>query len=81
MPKESNIVHRYMRKKSQASTVLLRINPLNHSALQLTLTPGENPQLHKVEFDETVWDDLKEEGFEEANSLEFNLYYSGLAEL
>jgi hypothetical protein len=80
MPKESNIVHRYLRKKSDSSTVLLRINPIRLSGLKLTLIPGQEAQLHEVDFKETLWDDLKDEGFEEANPLEFNLYYSGLAQ-
>lgn len=80
MPKESNIVHRYLRKKSGASTILLRINPIKLSGLKLTLVPGKDAQLHEMDFEETLWDDLKVEGFEEANPLEFNLYYSGLAQ-
>lgn len=80
MRKESNIVHRYLRKKSETSTVLLRINPVSLSALRLTLIPGKQAQLHQMDFEETVWEDLNEQGFVEANPLEFNLYYSGLAE-
>jgi hypothetical protein len=80
MPKESNIVHRYLRKKSDTSTILLRVNPIKLSGLKLTLIPGKAAQLHEVDFEETLWDDLKDEGFEEANPLEFNLYYSGLAQ-
>lgn len=79
MPKESNIVHRYLRKKSESATILLRINPMNFSGLKLTMVPGEDTQLHEVEFEETLWEDLTREGFEEGNPLEFNLYYSGLA--
>lgn len=79
MPKESNIVHRYFRKKYEKATVLLRINPVWLAGLELTLVPGDEVQMRELEFDETVWDDLKAEGFEEANALEFNLYYSGLA--
>ena len=78
MPKESNIVHRYLRKKSESVTILLRINPMNFSGLKLTMVPGKDAQLHEVEFEETLWEDLKMEGFEEGNPLEFNLYYSGL---
>jgi hypothetical protein len=79
MPKESNIVHRYLRKKSDNSTILLRINPINNSGLKLTLLPGKDPQLDSVEFEETLWEDLTTDGFQEGNPLEFNLYYSGLA--
>jgi hypothetical protein len=79
MPKESNIVHRYLRKKSESSTILLRINPINFSGLRLTMIAGKNAELDEVEFEETLWEDLKSQGFEEGNPLEFNLYYSGLA--
>ena len=43
------------------------------------MTPGKNAELHEVEFEETFWEDLKGQGFEDGNPLEFNLYYSGLA--
>ena len=79
MPKESNIVHRYFRKKSDNGTVLIKLNPVNLKALELTLVPGDQARLRELEFEETVWDDLPTDGFEEANALEFNLYYSGLA--
>ena len=79
MSKESNIVHRYLRKKSENSTILLRINPMDNSGLKLILVPGKDPQLHSVEFEETLWEDLTSEGFQEGNPLEFNLYYAGLA--
>jgi hypothetical protein len=52
---------------------------MNFSGLKLTMVPGEDTQLHEVEFEETLWEDLTREGFEEGNPLEFNLYYSGLA--
>jgi hypothetical protein len=80
MPKESNIVHRYLRKKSDTVTVLIKINPISLRGLKLTLMPGKAAELHQVDFEETIWDDLNVDGFEEANALEFNLYYSGLVE-
>ena len=79
MPKESNIVHRYFRKKSDNGTVLIKLNPVSLKALELTLVPGDQARLRELEFEETVWDDLPTDGFEEANALEFNVYYSGLA--
>jgi hypothetical protein len=69
-----------VRKKSSTTTILLKINPIRLSGLKLILEAGQEAQLHEVDFEETIWDDLKKEGFEDANPLEFNLYYSGLAQ-
>jgi hypothetical protein len=80
MPKESNIVHRYFRKKYDHATILLRINPIQLTGLELTLAHGDKAQLRQVAFDDSFGDDLRADGFEEANALEFNLYYSGLVE-
>lgn len=79
MPKESNIVHRYFKKKLNGATILLKINPIFSKGLEITLTENNPAKVRELEFDGDIADDLKSDGFQEANSLEFNLYYSGLA--
>ena len=79
MSKGSNIVHRYFKKKFDGATILVKVNPLQFKGLEITLGTNGASEMRSLEFDENIFDDLDADGFEEANALEFNLYYSGLA--
>ena len=79
MAKESNIVHRYFKKKFNESTILVKVNPILFKGIEITLLGNEESQVRELTFDEDIWEDLKADGFDEASALEFNLYYSGLA--
>jgi hypothetical protein len=79
MSKESNIVHRYFKKKFENETILVKVNPLLFSGIELRIAPNDKPEMRQLNFDEHILDDLKLDGFEEASALEFNLYYAGLA--
>ena len=79
MAKESNIVHRYFKKKFNKSTILVKVNPILFKGIEITLVVNEESQIRELTFDEDIWEDLKADGFDEASALEFNLYYSGLA--
>ncbi|HEX6225425.1 MAG TPA: hypothetical protein VFZ52_13505 [Chryseolinea sp.] len=79
MPKESNIVHRYFKKKFDGATILVKVNPLQFKGIEITLGANGASKMRSLEFDENIFDDLDADGFEEANALEFNLYYAGLA--
>jgi hypothetical protein len=79
MSKESNIVHRYFKKKFEDATILIKVNPLQFSGVELRLVPNDKIQMRELNFDEHIWEDLKLDGFEEASALEFNLYFAGLA--
>ena len=79
MAKESNIVHRYFKKKFDQATILVRVNPIMLKGVEITLPDNSDPEIRELTFDEAIWEDLKIDGFEESSPLEFNLYYSGLA--
>ena len=79
MAKESNIVHRYFKKKFTEATILVKVNPILFKGVEITLLVSGESQIRELNFDENIWEDLKTDGFEEASALEFNLYYSGLA--
>ena len=79
MAKESNIVHRYFKKKFNEATILVKVNPIVFKGIEITLLVNGESQIRELNFDEDIWEDLKADGFEEASALEFNLYYSGLA--
>ena len=78
MAKDSNIVHQYFKKELKDCTILVKVNPLQLKAMEITLLPHQEPEVREVEIDEHIFEDLKEDGFTEANPLEYNLYLSGL---
>jgi hypothetical protein len=78
MAKSSNIVHQYFKKEFEESTILVKVNPLLFSGVEITIHKGGELEMRELEFDHEIFDDLKEDGFVESSPLEFNLYYSGL---
>jgi len=79
MAKSNNIVHQYFKKQFDGYKVLVKVNPIQFKGTEIVLPAKGSPQLRDLDFDEEIIDDLKTDGFEECNSLEFNLYLSGLA--
>ena len=78
MGKDSNIVHRYFKKKFDQTTILVKVNPVLFTGVEITLVSGRQVDVRQLDFDGEIWEDLKVDGFEEASPLEFNLYYSGV---
>jgi hypothetical protein len=78
MGKESNIVHQYFRKESEDVTILLRVNPIQLKGMEITLPKNGEPGVQELELEQSIFEDLKADGFIEASPLEFNLYFSGL---
>ena len=78
MAKGSNIVHQYFKKDFDDFTVLVRVNPIQLKATEITLQKEGKPEIRELEIDQEIFDDLKADGFSEASPLEFNLYLSGL---
>lgn len=79
MPKSSNIVHQYFKKEFEDFTILVKVNPLAFTGTEITLQKNGEAAVRELEFDEAIFEDLKTDGFVEANPLEFNLYLHGLA--
>lgn len=79
MAKSSNIVHQYFKKEFEEATILVKVNPLLFSGVELTIPKEGEIEMREMEFDEQIFEDLAEDGFTEASALEFNLYYAGLA--
>ncbi len=72
-----NVVHEYFKKSFEDFTIIVQVNPVNYTGLELTVS-GEGVNKRKLEFDEDIYEDLKVDGFEKASALEFNLYLKGL---
>ena len=78
MGKENNIVHHYFKKEIEGNKVLVKVNPIHLKGIEITVFSDGNSELRELDFDQEVFEDLKEDGFETASPLEFNLYLSGL---
>lgn len=78
MGKENNIVHQYFKKETKGVKILVKVNPIHLKGSEITVEK-DGVEIRDLEFDEQIFDDLKEDGFVEVNALEFNLYLSGLA--
>lgn len=78
MGKDSNIVHQYFKKEMEGFTILVKVNPLQFKAAEITVHKDQDPELRELEVDEDIFEDLKSDGFAETSPIEFNLYLSGL---
>jgi hypothetical protein len=78
MGKENNIVHQYFKKEMEGTKVLVKVNPIHLKGIEITVFSDGNSELRELDFDQEIFEDLKEDGFGVASPLEFNLYLSGL---
>ncbi len=74
----SNIVHQYFKKELEDVKIIVKVNPIQLKGTEITVSPDGKIESRDLEFDEGIFDDLKEDGFEVASALEFNLYEAGL---
>ena len=79
MAKNSNIVHQYFRKDFEDVKILVKVNPIMFTGIELTIGKDGKVQMREMEFDSEIFDDLDADGFQESSPLEFNLYFTGLA--
>jgi len=79
MAKGSNIVHQYFKREFDDFKILVKVNPFRLTGTEITCFSDGRIEKREMEFDEEIFEDLKADGFDEANPLEFNLYLSGLA--
>jgi hypothetical protein len=75
----SNIVHQYFKKEIEGLKIIVKVNPIQWKGTEITVMPDGSVESRDLDFDEGIFDDLKEDGFESASPLEFNLYQTGLA--
>jgi len=78
MAKDSNIVHQYFKKQLEGAKILVKVNPIHFTGIELIIDESGELQSRDLEFDDQIFDDLKHDGFTEVNALEFNIYLSGL---
>lgn len=78
MGKENNIVHQYFKKEIEGSKILVKVNSIHWKGTEITIHPDGHLDVRELDFDPEIFEDLREDGFEAASPLEFNLYLSGL---
>lgn len=76
---QSNIVHQYFKKEIEGSKLLVKLNPIHLSGLELIVYTNGKVETREMEFDEAIFEDLEADGFQEVSGMEFNLHLSGLA--
>lgn len=72
-----NVVHEYFKKSFEDFTIIVQVNPVNFTGVELTIADGK-VEKRKLEFDEDIYEDLKVDGFAQSSALEFNIYLKGL---
>jgi hypothetical protein len=78
MAKGSNIVHQYFRKEAAGAKILLRVDPIHFTGMEISVNAEGHAELRELELDSEIFEDLKADEFVEASPLEFNLYLNGL---
>jgi len=73
-----NVVHEYFKKAFEDFTIIVQVNPVNYTGIEITIAPDGQIEKRSMEFDEEIFDDLAHDGFKPSSALEFNLYLKGL---
>lgn len=73
------MVHEYFKKEFEDFKILIQLNPATYSVIELTVESSSEVTKRKLQVDEDIYDDLKEDGFDKSSPLEFNLYLKGLS--
>lgn len=62
----------------EGAKILVKVNPLHLVGTELTIPRKGEVSARDMEFEPAIFKNLKLDGFEEVNAMEFNLYLSGL---
>ncbi len=73
------VVHQYYKFHSEELVLIVQINPITLSGLEILMEPDGKIEKTSRQFEPDIYEDLAADGFEEASALEFNLYLKGLA--
>ena len=75
-----NIVQEYFKKVIEDVTILVQVNPVTLTGLELLIKDGRVVEKTKMNFDEDIYEDLEEDEFERSSPLEFNLYLKNMGQ-
>jgi len=74
----SNVVHEYYKRQFQGFKIIVQINPVDYTGIELTIPDTGQIKRRDLEFDKTIYDDLELDEFKASSPIEFNLYIKGL---
>ena len=80
MPTSKNVVQEYFKKVIEDVTILVQVNPVTFTGLELLIKNGKVVEKAKMKFDEDIFEDLEVDEFERASPLEFNLYLKNMGQ-
>ncbi|MEQ9231419.1 MAG: hypothetical protein RIF46_12120 [Cyclobacteriaceae bacterium] len=78
MSVHSNIVHQYFKKEIEGSKILVKVNPVHFTGVEMVIHHDGQLETRHLDFDTEILEDLAVDGFEEVSGMEFNLHLSGL---
>ncbi|MGK7396318.1 MAG: hypothetical protein ACNS62_17205 [Candidatus Cyclobacteriaceae bacterium M3_2C_046] len=73
----SNVVHEYFKKEWEGGLIMVQLNPVTFTGLELIIHQNKVKKTKRT-FDEEIYKDFEADGFVRANPLEFNLYLKGM---
>lgn len=74
MGKKDAIVYKYFKRVFEDYQVLVGVNPIDFTGIELIVHPGDKVEKTDMQFDEDIYEDLEVDEFKESSPLEFQLY-------
>ncbi len=67
-------ISHYFKRVFEDYQVLVEVNPVDFTGVELILHPDGKVEKTDMTFDEEIFEDLEEDGFEPCGALEFQLH-------
>ena len=74
MAKKDAIVYKYFKRVFEDYQVLVSVNPIDFSGIELIIHPDGQVEKTDMQFDDDIYEDLEVDEFKESSPLEFQLY-------
>lgn len=72
--KKDAIVYKYFKRVFDDYQVLVAVNPIDYSGIELIIHPDEKVEKNDMQYDKDIYEDLEVDEFKESSPLEFQLY-------
>lgn len=72
--KKDAIVFKYYKRVFDDYQVLVSVNPIEYTGIELIIHPDGKVEKTDMTFDEEIYEDLEADEFKESSPLEFQLY-------
>ncbi len=74
MGKKDAIVYKYFKRVFDDYQVLVAVNPIDYTGIELIIHPDGKVEKTDIQVDEDIYEDLAIDEFKESSPLEFQLY-------